>query len=645
MHEYVEAGPDDTEVSVPMKWLPLNYSRTISCGALSVALLLLAFPALSGDSTDPDSTVVAWPLDLETRYLTSNFMEYRPGRFHAGLDLKTNSTTGYAALAAEDGWILRVRATPGAYGRAIYVRGASGRTYVYAHLMRFNDPIRALVRARQNESSTYRTRISFQPGEMPVRRGEVLGLTGQSGTNGPHLHFEVRDKKNRPINPHEAGFVVDDRIAPVIHAVRVVPVTASSTIEGEPGARFLSGPLSGDQPVLHLDGPVAFAVKIVDAADVAGHRLEPWVIEVRLDGELVYSCRNERFDFSESSLQRLEWLEVPGIRDRWLHRRPANSLTGRSGRAWHLGPEGGGLAAGDHLLQIRARDHAGNTVEATLPLVVGKGAPQAPLWAAEPVGFAADSLANDMGGNWLSPFFDVSPEEVGGWKIRHLDPAAGDPVHEKCRLGVRFADMGPERLARAREQGLAVLDGAVEYVAADWPISASVPVEMPGAEWVGPDSLGDDTEPRPLVYRWSNRGWKPVDSLLAPAEPGGVPRFRLSNPGLHAVFADVAAPMIHVPDIPLQVALNDSTEAHGVTLPRWEIFPVAMTDEGSGIASETIVVALDTFHLIVEPDLIRDRILIELPDDLAPGRHQMVLEVADEAGHVTREYLLIDCVE
>jgi len=27
-----------------------------------------------------------------------------------------------------------------------------------------------------------------------VVKGEILGLSGQSGTNGPHLHFEVRYK-------------------------------------------------------------------------------------------------------------------------------------------------------------------------------------------------------------------------------------------------------------------------------------------------------------------------------------------------------------------------------------------------------------------------------------------------------------------
>jgi len=161
-----------------------------------------------------------WPLDLSTRYLTSNFMEYRPGRFHAGLDLKTQTVTGFAARAVEDGWVFRVRATPTAYGRAVYLRGVSGRTYVYAHLSRFSDRLRALVERQRARTGTYRARLQFAAGKVKVRQGEVLGLTGESGTGGPHLHFEVRDVHNRPTEPQAVGFAVSDTIAPVIHYLR-----------------------------------------------------------------------------------------------------------------------------------------------------------------------------------------------------------------------------------------------------------------------------------------------------------------------------------------------------------------------------------------------------------------------------------------
>ena len=91
--------------------------------ALMLVLLLATLPAAAGSPP-------VWPLDLGSRHLTSNFMERRPGRYHAGLDLKTESRTGFAVRAVEDGHITRVRAEAGAYGRAVYVEGVSGRTTV-----------------------------------------------------------------------------------------------------------------------------------------------------------------------------------------------------------------------------------------------------------------------------------------------------------------------------------------------------------------------------------------------------------------------------------------------------------------------------------------------------------------------------------
>ena len=174
--------------------------------ALVIALLMAAVPAAA-------EAPPVWPLDLGTRHLTSNFMERRPGRYHAGLDLKTESRSGFAVRAVEDGHITRVRAEAGAYGRAVYVQGASGRTTVYAHLERFSDRIASLVEADRATSGVYRVRLQLDADRLPVKAGEVLGLSGQSGTSGPHLHFEIRDAAQRPLNPLDWGFAVADTFA------------------------------------------------------------------------------------------------------------------------------------------------------------------------------------------------------------------------------------------------------------------------------------------------------------------------------------------------------------------------------------------------------------------------------------------------
>jgi len=604
-----------------------------------------------------------WPLNLPTRYLTSNFMEYRGGRFHAGLDLKTQSRNGFTVRAVENGWIQRVRATPTAYGRAIYLHGDSGRTYVFAHLMRFNDVLRQRVDQQRATTGRYRARLEFGPNELRVRRGEVLGLSGESGTGGPHLHFEVRDDQQRPHNPLDMGFAVPDTLAPVVHGIRVLPVDPTTRIQGAEAAALLSatgpGGLAGMMPALHVSGPVAFSAKIVDAADIRGHRLEPWLIEVRLNGEPVYRCRNESFSFGDNSQQRLEWLELPAttgrdaVREHWLHRHPAVSLPGREGQLWYLGDAGNGLAPGRHRLDVVASDRAGNKTAVAFPLVVSIGDSDSTAaslcrlaWQQAPTGLLPIAGSEDAGalnteGCLLTPFF------LREWPVRNgpglrrqlLDPTAGDPVLAATWLLSRADTLTAEQIAQAHKQGLEPVGGVTEYLAADWPIDAAVTTELLGGLARADSMLANDL----AVYRWDRNEWKPADDLVQPAQGSEAYRCAVSDPGLHAVMRDDTAPQVTVTKSLIEVARGAETQVSGVTLPRWEVFPVPLWETGSGIAPESVMVTLDGAALIVEPDLPRDRLLVELPDQTPPGSHVLSVQVSDEAGNTVQTELEVLC--
>lgn len=597
----------------------------------SALMVTAASPVAQPATPTPDQ--VRWPLDLPTHYLTSNFMEYRSGRFHAGLDLKTQTVTGFAARAVEAGCVVRIRATPAAYGRAVYLQGESGKTYVYAHLERFSDKLRALVDAQRAVTGAYRARLQFSPGEVPVTQGEVLGLTGQSGTGGPHLHFEVRDAHNRPLEPQAEGFAVRDSLAPVIHRLRAWPVTPAARIEAESDEHVLLARdgLTGQQPPLHVSGPVALSARIDDRSDRRGHSLEPSLIQVHLDGDLVYSCRNERFSFAENALQRLEWLVLPPVREQWLHRHPANTLTGRQGGLWYLGEEGQGLAPGSHAVVVSATDRAGNRTEAGFDLVVDEvpirhQSVSGTTWQSAPIRpdiVAPDSLSRIV----ISPFFDVDSQETraaySGLRRRQYTAAQGDPVLADLTLYSRPVDLTPAQRQAAADQGLRVLGVARVFVAAAWPIEASLPVRM-----ADPDTTAGGDRATWGLYRWHNGEWGRV---VAWPEGGG-DQVKLDQPGLHAVLADHGPPVIGRLRQP-QVGLGPVSEIEEVTLPRWDRLPVPLRDPGSGLAAETIRVQLDGRDLIVEPDLPRDRVLVEFPDQMAAGPHRLLIEVADRVGH------------
>jgi murein DD-endopeptidase MepM/ murein hydrolase activator NlpD len=100
------------------------------------------------------------------------------GRLHAGVDMIAPAPE--PVLAAADGVVSRIGTDPG-YGRFVELEHASGLKTRYGHLDR------------------------FAPGlaeGQAVKSGDAVGRLGSTGTStGPHLHFEVRDADDRPMNP------------------------------------------------------------------------------------------------------------------------------------------------------------------------------------------------------------------------------------------------------------------------------------------------------------------------------------------------------------------------------------------------------------------------------------------------------------
>ncbi|MEJ2628323.1 MAG: M23 family metallopeptidase, partial [bacterium] len=146
-----------------------------------------------------------WPTDA-SHLITSTFCEYRPGHFHAGIDIKTWSKTGYKIFAVGDGSVIRIKTSPYNYGRVLFLKLKNDMRIVYGHLSNFSPDIETLVRDEQKRLGRYSLDIHIPDGQLLVKKGDVLGYTGRSGTKAPHLHFEVRDENNQPFNPFIAGF-------------------------------------------------------------------------------------------------------------------------------------------------------------------------------------------------------------------------------------------------------------------------------------------------------------------------------------------------------------------------------------------------------------------------------------------------------
>src|SRR5574344_3121291 len=148
-------------------------------------------------------------------YLTSSFGENRGTRYHAGIDYSTNMEEGWTILAPESGYVSLVRTSPFSYGRVLYFKGASGRTWVFAHPSGFGARIDSAVYAAEYASKHNDIAIA-SPAIAPFRAGATLTFTGTTGIGNPHLHLEIRLGGDTVISPCGNGVVCYDTIPPQI---------------------------------------------------------------------------------------------------------------------------------------------------------------------------------------------------------------------------------------------------------------------------------------------------------------------------------------------------------------------------------------------------------------------------------------------
>jgi hypothetical protein len=154
-----------------------------------------------------------WPMKLRPE-LTSRFCDYRAGHFHGGLDIRTGGVTGVPVYAIDDGYVFRATTSFRGYGKALYLKLNDGRIVVYGHLSGFFTALDERIRAAQLKEKKYKQDLYFKSTEFPVKRGQLVALSGESGTGAPHLHFEMRSPDNNPVNPLESGYSLHDEVPP-----------------------------------------------------------------------------------------------------------------------------------------------------------------------------------------------------------------------------------------------------------------------------------------------------------------------------------------------------------------------------------------------------------------------------------------------
>jgi len=272
------------------------------------ALFLISFALqiFTGNSTAQD---YLWPTDA-SQYLTSSFAEFRPGHFHAGVDIKTWGQVGYQVFAIRDGHIMRIMLSPFGYGKVIYQKLDTGEIVVYAHLNRFNDELEKFVKQEQKRRNAYRVNASLNPSQFPVRKGDLIGYTGATGIGSPHLHFEMRDRNNNPINPFLLGYKIVDTIPPKVTAISITPLNVYSRVNSDV-IPFIEKPEQDSQGNYRLSsiplisGKIGFAIDCFDQADGVDNTFAVYKLDFYVDGDLQFSATYNKFSYDISHL--IDW--------------------------------------------------------------------------------------------------------------------------------------------------------------------------------------------------------------------------------------------------------------------------------------------------------------------------------------------------
>ncbi len=157
------------------------------------------------------------PLKVQQSFAGS-YGELRRDHFHTGLDWRVGGVVGDTIYAIKSGYVSRLSVSTGGYGNAVYITHPDGTLSIYGHMHDFVPAYEVLVKEEQYDSERFEVLLDFEPGFLPVERGEAIGRVGNTGYSvAPHLHLEVRDLATQtPLNYLARGYyeVVDD-IPPV----------------------------------------------------------------------------------------------------------------------------------------------------------------------------------------------------------------------------------------------------------------------------------------------------------------------------------------------------------------------------------------------------------------------------------------------
>lgn len=320
-----------------------------------------------------------WPIQGQTN-LSAGFCDFRTRHYHGGIDVSTNGQEGMPVRAADSGWVGRVSVGYWGYGKAVYLQMTDGRMSVYGHLSELSEKIQNYVEDEQYKSRRYQQNLFPDARLIPIARGEVIGKSGQTGAGPPHLHFEIRTKDNKPLNPL-AFYAKSDGIRPSLYTVTITPIqpdaldTRPSTVDGILLPKSYNVQKGALVATPRVTGTVGISILADDHIDAPRWTMSAYLHRLIVNGTTIGEVRYDSINYDDTRQIEIERHFDPdgGLSPRAvrLFRRERNTL-------WHYhGFARDGLLSvptslrhGKNDIRIDIEDFAGNKTTVAFPLVV-----------------------------------------------------------------------------------------------------------------------------------------------------------------------------------------------------------------------------------------------------------------------------------
>lgn len=235
---------------------------------------------------------------IKTLYSISGvFGEMRTTHFHMGLDVRTQGKVGQPVYAIHDGYISFVSDMGSGYGKSLTIKHKNNIYSLYAHLNKFAKQIDEYMYNIKYEKQENHLSVALSDSVFKVKKGDLIGYSGNSGSsNGPHLHFEIFDKKKTYYNPLVFFKETKDIYPPTIKEIIIQKFDNATYVSKSKIRLYKKNNIYITNNKIEADGEIKMSILADDIINPKSFRVIPYKIYLYVDDSLIYRVKFDKLN-------------------------------------------------------------------------------------------------------------------------------------------------------------------------------------------------------------------------------------------------------------------------------------------------------------------------------------------------------------